>query len=76
MFRLATIIQLKLRRPIVKFNCGIDLHATTSFLCFIDDKDDIFLKLKKSKGKRIKWIEHKSYKTTGYAPEGGQATQT
>jgi transposase len=30
----------------MKFYCGIDLHATNSFLCVIDDKDKIFLKEK------------------------------
>ena len=27
----------------MKFYCGIDLHATNSFLCVIDDKDNISL---------------------------------
>jgi len=30
----------------MKFYCGIDLHATNSFLCVIDDKDKILLKEK------------------------------
>ena len=30
----------------MKFYCGIDLHATNSFLCVIDDKDRILLKEK------------------------------
>ena len=30
----------------MKFYCGIDLHATNSFLCVIDDKENIFLKEK------------------------------
>ena len=30
----------------MKFYSGIDLHATNSFLCVIDDKDNIFLKEK------------------------------
>ena len=30
----------------MKFYCGIDLHATNSFLCVIDDKDNILLKEK------------------------------
>jgi hypothetical protein len=30
----------------MKFYCGIDLHATNSFLCVIDDKDNISLKEK------------------------------
>jgi len=30
----------------MKFYCGIDLHATNSFLCVIDEKDNISLKEK------------------------------
>ena len=30
----------------MKFYCGIDLHATNSFLCVIDDKDKVLLKEK------------------------------
>lgn len=30
----------------MKFYCGIDLHATNSFLCVIDDKDRVLLKEK------------------------------
>jgi hypothetical protein len=46
MYRIATIIQPKPRTPTMKIYCGIDLHATNSFLCVIDDMDNISLKEK------------------------------